>query len=140
MLNPYLSFDGQTKAAFEFYQSVFGGEFVSNQTFADAPAEMNIPAEFHDRVMHVSLPVGDSVLMGSDHVPMFGELKTGNNISISIAPKDRAEADRIFPLLAEGGEIGMPMAETFWGAYFGTARDKFGINWMINVDLSQAGE
>lgn len=139
MLNPYLTFNGNTRAVFDFYREVFGGDFESYETFGNAPAEMNIDAAHHDKIMHVSLPIGDSVLMGSDYVPGCGPpLVEGNNFSISITPGDRAEADRLFGQLAEDGQIGMPLGETFWGAYFGMTRDKFGVNWMLNLPLQQS--
>ena len=85
--------------------------------------------------MHVSLPVGGDVLMGSDTVSTMGEpAKPGNGFAVSVAPDTKEEADRLFPLLAAGGDISMPLADTFWGAYFGMCKDKFGVHWMVNVD------
>ena len=134
-LNTYLFFDDNCAEAFEFYRSVFGGEFSYHTTFADAPAEMGVPDGEKDRIMHVSLPVGDSVLMGSDNCSAFGPPKpVGGNFSISYTPATREEADRAFAALLDGGEVGMPMQDTFWGAYFGQGTDKFGVGWMINVD------
>lgn len=136
-LNTYLFFEDQCAAAFDFYKSVFGGEFSVMQTFADGPPEMGVPEADKSRIMHVSLPVGDDVLMGSDTVSNQGEAPiTGTNFSVSLDPKSKEEADRIFPKLAEGGETVMAMQDTFWGAYFGMCVDKFGIRWMVNVDTS----
>ncbi|MEO0998460.1 MAG: VOC family protein [Pseudomonadota bacterium] len=134
-LNPYLTFDGNCRESFEFYRSVFGGEFTDFNTFGDGPPEMEVKEGDRDKVMHVSLPVGSTVLMGSDSAEGYGLPPTvGTNFSISIAGDDTAEADRLFAALSDSGSVGMPMQDTFWNAYFGMCRDRFGINWMINVD------
>lgn len=136
-VNPYLIFNGNCEEAFLFYQSVFGGEFPYMGRFKDMPADDNCPPtseEEADRIMHVSLPVGDTVLMGSDSTSQSGEVIVDNNISVSINTASREEADRIFNGLASGGNAFMPMTATFWGAYFGMLVDKFGINWMVNFD------
>lgn len=135
-LNTYLTFDGNCREVFEFYRSVFGGEFQSFQTFADAPPDMPVADDHKDRVMHVSLPVGSSVLMGSDSAPGFGPpVVVGNNFSISIEGESREHVDRLFAALSAGGKVIMPLEETFWGAYFGLWTDKFGINWMASYTL-----
>lgn len=134
-LNTYLYFDGRCAEAFDFYQSVFGGEFTVMQTFGDGPPGMGVPDADESRIMHVSLPIGGDVLMGSDTVSNFGEpAKPGNSFAVSVAPETKEKADRIFPLLAAGGDVIMPLADTFWGAYFGMCKDKFGVQWMVNVD------
>lgn len=136
MLNTYLTYDGNAREAFDFYKSVFGGDYTAFMTYADGPEDMQVADEHKGKVMHVSLPIGASVLMASDHVPGFGPpLTTGNNFSISIEGKSKEHCDEIFAKLSEGGEVKMPMDETFWGAYFGCWVDKFGINWMINYEL-----
>lgn len=138
-LSTYLYFDGQCAEAFDFYKSVFGGDFAVKQTFADGPPDMGVPEAEKDRIMHVSLPVGDAVLMGSDTVSTHGEpAKPGNNFAISYSPATKAEADTAFPKLAEGGGVTMELQETFWGSYFGMCKDKYGVRWMINVDLGSA--
>lgn len=138
MLNIYLTFDGNARAAFDFYKSVFGGDYEAH-SFADAPPEMKVAEEYRDRLMHASLPVGDSVLMASDHAPGCGPaLQAGNNFAISIAGRSREHCDDVFARLSAGGEVKMPLQETFWGAYFGMWTDKFGINWMINYELPKA--
>lgn len=134
-MNIYLNFTGSCRDAFEFYRSVFGGEFEVLQTFADAPPDAGMPAEIAAQIMHVSLPMTGGVLMGSD-VSSPDELVTGNNFSISLAPGTREEADRLFAELSAGGEVEMAMQETFWGSYFGSLRDRFNIGWMINHDLN----
>lgn len=136
-VNPYLIFNGNCEEAFLFYQSVFGGEFPYMGKFKDMPTDDNCPPvseEEADRVMHVSLPIGDTVLMGSDSTAQSGAVTVGNNISVSINTASRAEADTIFNGLAAGGNAFMPMTNTFLGAYFGMLVDKFGINWMVNFD------
>ena len=140
-INAYLSFDGKTEEAFNFYKSVFGGEFVGGiMRWGDAPGcgegEMKLADADKQKVMHMQLPISEgNVLMGSDSIQGLGPgLTIGNNITIAIAPDSREEADRIFAGLSEGGEIQMPMADAFWGGYFGSFADKFGINWLINVD------
>ena len=135
-LNTYLTFGGNCREAFEFYRSVFGGEFTSFQTFADAPPDMGVPEAEKDRVMHVSLPIGSSVLMGSDSASGFGPpLVVGNNFSIAVEATSKAHCDEMFAGLSAGGTVLMPLQETFWGAYYGLWTDRFGINWMANYTL-----
>ena len=134
-LNPYLSFDGNCREAFDFYRSVFGTEFRVLSTFAEAPDDMEVPDADKDKVMHASLPIGSSVLMGSDS-PAGPPVVVGNNFSISLATEDREESDKLIGKLSDGGAVTMPMQDTFWGSYFGTCTDRFGINWMISYDLS----
>ena len=134
-LNPYLNFDGTCEKAFNFYKTVFGGEFTYFSRIGDI-ADMEASDEDRNLVMHVSLPIGNDILMGSD-VPtrMKSQFKSGNNNYISLSPDSREETDRIFNELSAGGEIEMPMEEMFWGDYFGSFRDKYGIWWMINYNL-----
>lgn len=130
-LNPYLTFNGTTEEAFNHYKTIFGGEFAMTMRFGDAKEHVQTPDDQNNRIMHISLPIGKSVLMGSD--TMGGQdVKQGNNVTISFNPDSRSEADRIFKGLANGGIEVMPMEDTFWGDYFGMATDKFGIKWMIN--------
>lgn len=130
-LNSYLNFDGKTEEAFNFYKSVFGGEFLGGiHRMGDMPG-MEIPEEAKNRVLHVTLPIGDDVLMGSDIFP-GSPLVQGNNNYISVSPDSREEADRVFAALSEGGVVEMLMQDQFWGEYFGSLQDKFGIWWMID--------
>ena len=136
-VNVYLTFDGQCEAAFNFYKSVFGGEFPYIGRFRDMPPQEGMkPMDEKDldRIMHVSLPISnETTIMGSDSGGEWASsLIQGNNFSISINTDSREEADRLFNGLSEGGKIGMPMNQTFWGSYFGMFTDKFGINWMVN--------
>ncbi len=138
-LSIYLNFNGDCRAAFDFYRSVFGGEFAIFQTFRDGPPDMSVPESELDNVMHVSYPIGSSVLMGSDMPSSMGPPVTvGNNYSVSLSPESRDEADRVFGALSDGGSVQMPMADMFWGSYFGALSDKFGINWQINHDETPA--
>ena len=135
-VNVYLTFTGNCEEAFNFYKSIFGGDFTSFNRFDGMPAspEFSIPDEEKNKIMHITLPIGkETVLMGSDAMKGFGpEIVVGNNFSISVAPSSRAEADRIFAALSKGGNVTMPMQDQFWGAYFGGLTDQFGINWMVN--------
>lgn len=134
LLSTYLIFNGNCRDAFEFYRSVFGGEFTVLQTFAEGPEDMPIPDEMKDQIMHVSLPVGGSILMGSDNAT--GEKHTiGNNFSITVNPDSREECEQLFVSISIEGEVTMPLQETFWGAYYGHCRDRFGVNWMFNFAL-----
>ena len=136
-INPYLLFNGNCEEAFLFYQSVFGGQIPYMGKYSDMPTDDNCPPLSHadrKRVMHVSLPIGNTILMGSDSNSQSGEVVMGANVSISINTENRAEADKIFNGLSAGGNAFMPMNATFWGAYFGMLVDKFGIHWMVNFD------
>ncbi|SDD24754.1 VOC family protein [Niabella drilacis] len=138
-LNPYLNFDGKAEEAFNFYRSVFGGEFLGGvMRMSDAPGTENLPEDEKKRVMHIALPIGEDVLMASDIVPSMGhKLNVGNNNYISVFPESREEADRLFGALSAGGTVEMPMADQFWGDYFGSFVDQFGIHWMINYAARQ---
>lgn len=133
VLNPYLNFDGNAEEAFRFYQSIFGGELFLSK-MSDAPDTENLPEHEKNRAMHVSIPIGKGQsLMASDCLPSAGHvLNQGNNNYISITPDSREEADRLFNGLSAGGKVEIPMADMFWGDYFGSFQDKFGVYWMIN--------
>lgn len=134
----YLNFNAQAEQAFEFYKSVFKTDYLFPfSRFGEIPPGENMPPlseEDKKLVMHVSLPImGDFVLMGCDMPTSLGMTsKAGNNFNLNLEPDTRAEADRLFAALAEGGTITQPLADMFWGAYYGSLTDKFGINWMIN--------
>ncbi len=133
-LSIYLNFKGNCREAFEFYRSVFGGEFAIFETFRNGPPDMGVPEDELDNIMHVSYPIGSSVLMGSDTPDRFGPTEMGNNFSISYSSQSRAEADALFAKISEGGVVTMPLADMFWGAYFGSCTDRFGINWQLNCE------
>lgn len=138
-MNPYLNFDGTAEAAFIFYKSVFGGEFPAVHKIGEAPGTENLPDNEKNRIMHISLPIDThTTLMGSDTMPSMGhKLVEGNNVHISLHPVSREEADHLFNGLSAGGTIEMPIADMFWGAYYGSFTDKFGIKWMVNYDPQQ---
>jgi PhnB protein len=142
-INPYLNFNGKTVEAFNFYKSVFGGEFATVMRFRDIPQSegcngMTVPENELDKIMHIALPIGKgNVLMATDgleSMAMGQKFTQGNNFSISVSADSREEADRLFNGLSEGGKVEMPLADAFWGAYFGMLQDKFGIDWMISHD------
>lgn len=139
-VNIYLTFDGNCEEAFKFYQSVLGGELQFNR-FSEMPDNPEYPMKDEDKnkIMHVSLPISEeTALMGSDIMENYGPpFVQGNNFSISVHPETKAAADRIFRGLSAGGNATMPLADAFWGSYFGMLTDKFGINWMVNVDLQK---
>lgn len=140
-INPYLTFDGNCEKAFEFYRSVFGGEFNYIGKFKDMPPSTEFPISDADKekVMHVSLPISnESYLYGSDTSSAFGANHVkGTNVSISITAKSVEEATQLYLGLSAGGQITMPLNKTFWGAFFGMFTDKFGIHWQINCELSE---
>jgi PhnB protein len=134
-LHPYLNFAGNAEEAFDFYRSVFGGEFASMVRFKDLPIEgVSIPEEDQGKVMHAALPIGrDDILMASDTLQSLGqELVQGNNAYVSVHSESKEEADRIFSALSQGAEIEMPIGDQVWGDYYGALKDKFGVMWMVN--------
>ncbi len=133
-LNPYVCFDGATEEAFNFYKSVFGGEFAMVMKYKDVPSDVPKNEADDNRIMHIALKVGDNVLMGSDS-PGHAKMNYGNNFNISVSVESKEEADRVFNGLAAGAKhIMMPMADAFWGSYFGMFTDKYGVQWMISYD------
>lgn len=138
-INPYLNFLGTTEEAFNFYKSVFGGEFAVIQRFKDTAHGDQMSAEDKEKIMHVALPIGNgNVLMGTDVLPALGQkLTAGDNFSISINADSEAEADRLFAALSPGANVVMPLEKSFWGAYFGMLTDQFGIQWMVNFDYNE---
>ncbi|MEX2573899.1 MAG: VOC family protein [Balneolaceae bacterium] len=137
-LNPYLNFNGNTEEAFNFYKSVFGGEFLMLQRFKDTPEADNVPENDQDKIMHISLPLGQgNILMATDVLESAGhDTVSGNNISLALQADSEEEAEKLFNALSEGGKIEMPLDKTFWNAYFGMCTDKFGVQWMVNYDYA----
>jgi PhnB protein len=138
-INPYLNFNGNAEEAFNFYKTVFGGEFTTFQRMKDTPGSDKLSAHERDRVMHVALPIGkDTILMASDIIESMGHnLQVGNNFSVSLSAESKSEADEIFKGLSSGGQVTMPLEKAFWGSYFGMVTDKFGIQWMVSFDENQ---
>lgn len=136
-LNTYLTFEGNCENAFNFYCSVFGGEFGHVGRFSDMPDDPKYPVadDVRNQIMHISLPISkECVLMGSDTGGHGGPLTVGNNFSISVSTDSKEKADNFFEKLSEGGSVTMPMDNTFWGDYFGMLTDRFGINWMVGFN------
>jgi len=141
-INIYLNFSGNCEEAFNFYKSVFKRDFSYLSRFNEIPASDDMPAmpaEMQEMIMHVALPISnETCLMGSDTggewAPSFQQ---GNNFSIAVNTTTRAEADRIFNMLATEGKVTMPIGKTFWSEYFGMCTDKFGINWMVSTDMTE---
>ena len=137
-VSTYLNFMGNTEEAFEFYRSVFGGEFLGPiQRMGDTGA---VPADEADKVMHIELEtLGGHVIMGTDMLKSMGhELRVGNNTTINLEPDTRAEADRLFGLLSDGGSDAVGMMDMAWGAYWGCCLDRYSIRWMINCAEASA--
>lgn len=138
VINPYLNFDGNCEEAFNFYKSVFGGEFVTVMRFKDVPAEYQMPEGESQKIMHVALPIGQgTILMGSDTPAAMGPVTNGNNYSIAISADSEAEAAKLFKGLSASGQVTMPLDKAFWGDYFGMLTDKFGVQWMVSYSYNQ---
>lgn len=133
-ISPYLHFPGTAEAAFTLYKSVFGGTFAILMRYGEGPMAAQVPAADRSKILHVSLPlVNGTVLMASDMYDGMGKpLVIGTNCSISIEADSDDEATRIFNGLSAGGIVGMPLQNTFWGAFFGMCVDRFGIQWMVS--------
>lgn len=143
-INPYLNFKGNTEEAFNFYKSIFGGEFSALMRFRDVPAQegcdgMTVAEHELDKIMHIALPIGNgNVLMATDGLESMSQNFTvGNNISLSLSAESREEVDRLFGALSESGSYIMPPADAFWGDYFGMCVDKFGVRWMFSHSGNQ---
>lgn len=134
-INPYLDFKGNCLEAFEFYRYVFGGEFPYLGRYKDMPTDADHPLPEHlkEKIMHMSLPIStETTLYGSDVVEEFGQ-KIGfdGNVELMVSAESQAEADDIWSRLSEGATITMPMQAAFWGDYFGSLTDKFGVKWRV---------
>jgi PhnB protein len=135
-INPHINFNGNAEEAFNFYKSVFGGEFVKIMRFKDlASAEMPIAEHEANKIMHIALPIGKSTLMANDVPEILGRTNENENRSkIVISAESKEEADKLFNGLSAGGQIEMPIADSPWNTYFGMFRDKYGIEWMVEFD------
>lgn len=130
--NPYLHFDGNCEEAFNFYKSILGGEFSSFQRYNDMPSEQPFPEGDRKKIMHIGLPLSEGFfILGSD-VPSSYQVIKGTNFYISLNTDSEAEATRIFNAFSGGGQVTMPLAKTFWGAFFGMLIDRFQIQWMVS--------
>jgi PhnB protein len=143
IINPHINFNGNAEEAFTFYKSVFGGEFAKIMRFKDLASDSFTVSEHEaDKIMHIALPIGTgSVLMGNDVPESMGRTNEHENRSkIVISAESKEEADRLFNGLSAGGEIEFPLSESPWGSYFGSFRDKYGIEWMIDFDTRYNGK
>jgi PhnB protein len=131
-INAYLYFSGDCKAAFKFYQEVLGGEITAMMPHAGTPAEEHAPPEWRDKIMHARLIVNGQVLMGSDSPPEYYSKPQG--FSVSAFVEGPAEAERIFNAFSEGGEVTMPMEQTFFAERFGMLVDRYGTRWMVGCE------
>lgn len=139
-INPYINFNGNAEEAFNFYKSVFGGEFGAIVRFKDLESpEFTVPAEDADKIMRIVLPIGGNVLIANDVPTSMGKVSENENRSkIAVSAVSREEAERIFAGLSAGGEVEMPMDESPWGTYFAMFRDKYGIEWTVEYDPNEA--
>jgi PhnB protein len=135
-INPHFNFNGNAEEAFLFYQSVFGGEFTKIVRFKDlASNDFPVAAHEENKIMHIALPIGSSVLMANDVPEVLGRTNENENRSkIVISAASKEEADRLFNGLSAGGAVEMPIMDSPWGTYFGMFRDKYGIEWMVEFD------
>lgn len=141
-INPHINFNGNAEEAFNFYKSVFGGEFAKIMRFKDLSSpEFPVAEHEADKIMHIALPIGKSVLMANDVPEVLGRTNERENRSkIVIGAESKEEADKLFNGLSAGGEIEMPISESPWGSYFGMFRDKYGIEWMVDFDANHKGQ
>ena len=135
LMNPYLMFDGSCAEAFAFYHQVLGGNLEAMLRYGEMPDCGDMPADIADRVAHARLAVDGEVLMGSDCQP--GKATRQEGVSIHLGIDDPDEAGRVFDALADGGNVEMPLEETFWAQRFGVCTDRFGTSWMVNCEKPQ---
>ena len=136
LINPHINFNGNAEEAFNFYKSVFGGEFAKIMRFKDlASAEFPVAEKEANKIMLIALPIGKNILMANDVPESMGRVNENENRSkISISAESREEADKLFNGLSVGGNIEVPISDSPWGSYSGMFRDKFGIEWMVDFD------
>jgi PhnB protein len=141
LINPHINFNGNAEEAFNFYKSVFGGEFAKIIRLKDISSpEFPVAEKEANKIMHIALPIGKNVLMGNDVPESMGQVNENENRSkISISAESREEADRLFNGLSAGGNVEVPIADSPWGSCFGMFRDKFGIEWMVDFDPKYNG-
>ena len=142
LINPHINFNGNAEEAFNFYKSVFGGEFAKVIRFKElASAEFPVSEKEENKIMHIALPIGKNVLMANDVPEILGRTNENENRSkISISAESKEEADTLFNGLSAGGQIEMPIGDSPWGSYFGMFRDKYGIEWMVDFDPRYKGQ
>jgi len=132
-MHSYLHFTGEAETAMKFYRKIMGGEFVTFTRYKDMPGGEKMPPEQSEKLIHVHLAIGNGCnIMATDMPGGVSDIVKGNNYHICINTDSEAETERLFNELSEDGKIDMPLNRTFWGAYFGMFRDKFGVQWMVN--------
>src|SRR3954469_14650032 len=138
-INPYINFNGNAEEAFNFYKSVFGGEFAKITRFKDlASPEFQVAESEANKIMRIALPIGKNVLIANDVPESMGRVNENENRSkISVSAESKEEADKIFNGLSVGGTVEMPIADSPWGSYFAMFRDKYGIEWTVDFDAKQ---
>ncbi len=136
LINPHINFNGNAEEAFNFYKSVFGGEFAKIIRFKDiSSSEFPVSENEANKIMHIALPIGKNFLMANDVPESMGQVNENENRSkIFVSTESREEADKLFSGLSVGGNIEIPFDESPWGSYFGMFRDKFGIEWIVDFD------
>ncbi|NLT37151.1 MAG: VOC family protein [Methanomassiliicoccus sp.] len=140
MLNPYLNFNGNAEEAFKFYRIVFGGEFSSLMRYKEMPGAERFSEAEGEGIAHIALPVGTTMLMGSDALESVGQkVNFGNSVYVMITPDSEAEARRLFNELSAGGKVEMALEKMFWGDLYASFTDKYGIWWMIDYALPKQG-
>lgn len=135
-INPHINFNGNAEEAFNFYKSVFGGEFAKIMRFKDlASDDFQVSEQEANKIMHIALPIGKNMLMANDVPEFMGKTNENENRSkIVITAESKEEADKLFNGLSAGGQVEMPISDSPWGTYFGMLRDKYGIEWMVDFD------
>lgn len=141
-INPHINFNGNAEEAFYFYKSVFGGAFTKIIRFKDlASSEFQVAENEANKIMHIALPIGKSILMANDVPEIMGRTNENENRSkIVISAESKEEADKLFYGLSVGGKIEMAISDSPWGTYFGMFRDKYGIEWMVDFDPNFIGQ
>lgn len=142
LINPHINFNGNAEEAFNFYRSVFSGDFAKIVRFKDLTSD-RLPVSPHqaNKIMHIALPIGNNLLMGNDVPEIFGHTNENENRSkISISAASKQEAERLFSGLSADGQIEFPISESPWGSYFGMFGDKYGIEWMVDFDANYKGQ
>ena len=142
LINPHVNFNGNAEEAFTFYKSVFGGEFAKIIRFKDlASTEFPVAEKEENKIMHIALPIGKTMLMANDVPEIMGRTNENENRSkIVISAESKEEADKLFNGLSAGAQVEMPISDSPWGTYFGMFRDKYGIEWMVDFDPNDKGQ
>jgi PhnB protein len=141
-INPHINFNGNAEEAFNFYKSIFGGEFAKIMRFKDLSSpEFPVAENEANKIMYIALPIGKNILMANDVPEIMGRTNENENRSkIVISAESKEEADKLFSGLSAGGKIEMPISDSPWGSYFGMFRDKYGIEWMVDFDPKYNGQ